>query len=215
MQPEIAPPKIEDGGPPLDDEKGSGAQAVERILKLTRDVSAPPFLAGAFAGSSFLLGIAERRPDLLSSALTGNPQIQFEKALTNAAAEAQAAGSVRDLMRALRRSKEEVAFLAAMFDLSGIWPLEAVMTNLSTAADRFVSLAVRFLLARAAEAGQFRPADPGSPEKDSGLIVLGMGKLGAEELNYSSDIDLIIFFDRSRAPWPVAISWPFWTMTMS
>lgn len=32
----------------------------------------------------------------------------------------------------------------------------------------------------------------------SGLVVLGMGKLGARELNYSSDIDLILLYDRER-----------------
>ena len=38
------------------------------------------------------------------------------------------------------------------------------------------------------------------PEENSGLIVLAMGKMGAGELNYSSDIDLIVLFDpRARA----------------
>ena len=39
------------------------------------------------------------------------------------------------------------------------------------------------------------PPDPDRPEEGSGLIVLAMGKMGAGELNYSSDIDLIVFFD--------------------
>src|SRR5204862_869008 len=41
-------------------------------------------------------------------------------------------------------------------------------------------------------------ADPQQPEQDSGLIVLGMGKLGGGELNYSSDIDLILLFDSAQ-----------------
>ncbi|CAN0565275.1 unnamed protein product, partial [Laminaria digitata] len=43
--------------------------------------------------------------------------------------------------------------------------------------------------------------DPEDPEADSGLIILGMGKLGARELNYSSDIDLIILFDQDTVPY--------------
>ncbi|MGN6607821.1 MAG: DPP IV N-terminal domain-containing protein, partial [Jatrophihabitans sp.] len=42
-------------------------------------------------------------------------------------------------------------------------------------------------------------ADPAHPERDSGFIVLGMGKLGAFELNYSSDVDLILLFDPDKA----------------
>src|SRR6266567_1053423 len=38
-------------------------------------------------------------------------------------------------------------------------------------------------------------AAPDQAEDDSGLVVLAMGKMGAGELNYSSDIDLIVFFD--------------------
>ena len=41
------------------------------------------------------------------------------------------------------------------------------------------------------------PPNPDRPEEGSGLIVLSMGKMGAGELNYSSDIDLIVFFDRN------------------
>src|SRR6185437_10997878 len=36
---------------------------------------------------------------------------------------------------------------------------------------------------------------PAEPARDSGWILLGMGKLGAHELNFSSDIDLVVFFD--------------------
>ncbi len=103
-------------------------------------------------------------------------------------------------MGILRQAKNEVAFLIALADLGDVWTVEEVTRRLSEAADLFLGLAVRFLLMRAAQAGQFRPPDPAAPEKHSGLIMLGMGKYGAHELNYSSDIDLIIFFDREVAP---------------
>ena len=52
----------------------------------------------------------------------------------------------------------------------------------------------------AAARGRARPLRRSDdPERDSGLIVLGMGKLGGGELNYSSDIDLILLYDPARA----------------
>src|SRR5262249_59756325 len=55
--------------------------------------------------------------------------------------------------------------------------------------------AVHHLLGDAARRGRLKPANPARPEQGSGLIVLAMGKMGARELNYSSDIDLIVFYD--------------------
>ena len=55
--------------------------------------------------------------------------------------------------------------------------------------------AVAHLLRAGHDAGHLRLPDPSDPERDCGFVVLGMGKLGARELNYSSDIDLIVLYD--------------------
>ena len=55
--------------------------------------------------------------------------------------------------------------------------------------------ALRFLLRQEVARGRMNAADPAHPEAGSGLIVLAMGKMGAGELNYSSDIDLIVLYD--------------------
>src|SRR5262249_54655968 len=52
-----------------------------------------------------------------------------------------------------------------------------------------------YLFADAARRGRYHPADPARPETGSGYIVLAMGKMGAGELNFSSDIDLVVFYD--------------------
>ena len=62
-------------------------------------------------------------------------------------------------------------------------------------ADTAVDAAARFVLAEAARAGRLTPKDKAQPQIGSGYIVLAMGKMGAFELNYSSDIDLIVFYD--------------------
>ena len=126
------------------------------------------------------------------------PEAQFEEILARTA-QASQAESQREIMRILRQGKTGIAFLIALADLADIWTVEEVTLRLSQAADLLVGAAVRFLR-RAAQAGQFRPRDPSNPDRDSGLVILGMGKYGAHELNYSSDIDLIVFFDREIAP---------------
>src|SRR6185312_15527165 len=96
-----------------------------------------------------------------------------------------AASTPADAMRALRLFKADIALLTALCDLAGVWPVMAVTRHLSQAADAAVTAAVSFLFRQAAQAGDWLADDP------AGYIVLGMGKYGAFELNYSSDIDLI------------------------
>ncbi len=59
---------------------------------------------------------------------------------------------------------------------------------------------VRWLLMHAAEAGRYLPQNPADPAQGCGMVVLALGKHGARELNYSSDIDVVVFFDPRRAP---------------
>ena len=98
-------------------------------------------------------------------------------------------------MRQLRRMKAEVSLLIALADIGGVWPIMRCAHALTALADAAVGAAVRFLLAEAARAGRLAPADPSEPEIGSGYIVLALGKMGGFELNYSSDIDLIVFYD--------------------
>ena len=193
----------------LDDEAGTGRAALDRLIAALERTGGTPaplsestanFLSGVFAGSSFLLGLAERQPQRLKAALNEDPDKRFAEILSGAAADAAGAATQRELMSILRQAKNETAFLIALADLGDVWTVDEVTRRLSEAADLFLSLALHFLLTRAARAGQFLPPDPAAPEKHSGLIVLGMGKYGANELNYSSDIDLIIFFEREIAP---------------
>ena len=194
---------------PLDPEDGRGARAAGRLVRALGAAGTPQtvfspetvaFLSGVFGGSSFLSGLAERNPGLLLETLENAPEALFDTILARTREEAAAGGSIRDIMRVLRQGKNGIAFLVALADLAGTWSVDEVTYRLSVTAGCFVSLAVRFLLKRAAEAGQLHPPVPSEPERGSGLIILGMGKFGAYELNYSSDIDLIVFFDRAIAP---------------
>jgi glutamate-ammonia-ligase adenylyltransferase len=98
-------------------------------------------------------------------------------------------------MQALRELKGEAHFLIALADVAGVADAQETVRRLSALAEACVAASVRFLLREAHRAGKIALPDPADPGHGSGLIVLGMGKLGAYELNFSSDIDLILFFD--------------------
>ncbi len=102
------------------------------------------------------------------------------------------------LKRLLRETKRQSALLIALADIVGLWTVEEVMDALSDFADASLAVTVDHLLYRAAEDGALAPPDPMRPSLDSGFIVLAMGKLGAHELNYSSDVDLIVLYDTDR-----------------
>jgi len=103
--------------------------------------------------------------------------------------------SQTELMAALRIAKNKLALLVAMADLSGVWKLEQVTKALSDFADYALTQTINFMLKSAAARGEITLRNTENPSAESGIIILGMGKLGGFELNYSSDIDLIIFFE--------------------
>lgn len=104
----------------------------------------------------------------------------------------------QDLMHHLRRSKARLALLTAIADITHIWTLEEVTHALSEFAARAVHIAVDALLIAAHHRGDIVLQQPENPSQRSGFIVIAMGKLGADELNYSSDIDLMLFFERGK-----------------
>ena len=167
---------------------------------LAVDETGRRLLASLFGNSPFLTQCSLNEPDLLRRLLQQGPEATFadvEGRLNRDLAGADRAAA----MRALRLARRRVALLVALSDMAGWWPLERVTGALSRFADLALAAAIRHLLAAAAAAGEFAPPDPDAPERDSGLVVLGMGKLGAGELNYSSDIDLIVLYDAERAPY--------------
>jgi glutamate-ammonia-ligase adenylyltransferase len=151
-----------------------------------------------FAGSPFLHRVSDRDPAFLVRCLTEDTEAVFEAVLRDIRA-ASSLASTREVMSALRTCRNRLALLIGLADLAGAWPVDTVVARLSEAAEASIEAALRFLLRAAAASGKYRPFDPDAPEKGCGLIVLAMGKLGARELNYSSDIDLVVFFDADRA----------------
>jgi [glutamine synthetase] adenylyltransferase / [glutamine synthetase]-adenylyl-L-tyrosine phosphorylase len=145
--------------------------------------------------SPFLWDLVSRDTQRLLQLLRSDPDRHFERVLAEASAGVAQTHDLEAAMRLLRRMKSEAALLIALADIGGAWPVMRAAAALSDLADTAVRSAVQFALAEAARAGRIQPVDPADPQKGSGYIVLAMGKLGGRELNYSSDIDLIVFFD--------------------
>lgn len=105
--------------------------------------------------------------------------------------------SENEVMSRLRVAKRRLSFIAALADLARIFTARDTTRWLSDMADASLSAAIDHLLLSAHESGKLKLKNAAAPSEGSGLIVLGMGKLGARELNYSSDIDAVVFFEPS------------------
>jgi glutamate-ammonia-ligase adenylyltransferase len=189
---------------------GRGAERVPQMLAeaeantpafaaVLRDPKVQSLLRGTFDGSLYLTTLASLDAVRLARILTQVPERHFANLTSEFAATMGAAQDMGVAKKALRQYKSEVALLTALADLGGVWPVMTVTRVLSESADAAVAAVVRFLFRKASEQGIWQPLDPAAPEQSSGYFVLAMGKLGAYELNYSSDVDLIVFFDREKS----------------
>jgi len=194
--------------PKLVDRKAAQARLDDWLASVARS-AAGKALKGLMAGSptveALLLGLADGSPylwdlatvkaDRLLSVLNSDPDRHFADLLQTSVRAVAAAEDEAEAMRLLRLMKSEAALLIALADIGGVWPVMRATRALTELADTAVGAAVRFLLGEAADRGKLKPADRTRPDEGSGHIVLAMGKMGAFELNYSSDIDLIVFYD--------------------
>ncbi len=92
---------------------------------------------------------------------------------------------------ALRHLKSRFALLCGLYDLSGAWSLDEVTQGITRFADTAINAALNALLRDAAASNKIHYADAAR----CGFVILAMGKHGAFELNYSSDVDLIVLYD--------------------
>lgn len=149
-------------------------------------------LLPVFAASPYLAGLARRWPDRLRRTLDSDPEARLAEIL--AAMEALT-GAPDEAKAPLRHLKAELHLLTALCDLGGVWDLDQVTGALSRFADAAARAALRILADDWRRRGRLisAPDDPRGPVP--GLFVLAMGKGGAFELNYSSDIDLSLFYE--------------------
>lgn len=149
-------------------------------------------IAGTAGSSPYLKGLIEREAEWLPQALHHPDQ-----ALADVMAAARALPPDQ-LKPGLRQAKRRLAVLTALADIAGAWPLEKVTAALTDFGALAADVAAKSEIATLIR----RKKLPGMTEEDietaAGMVILAMGKMGAHELNYSSDIDLIVLFDETR-----------------
>ena len=153
-------------------------------------------LASVCVHSPFLAELIRRDPARLLRLLDTDPATGLAGARMAMAEAVQAATDEAEVMVALRRLRAETALAVALADIGEVFDLAAVTAELTATADAAISAAVDYLLREAVGAGKARKFTRGA----SGYVVLAMGKHGARELNYSSDVDLIVLYDPAQAP---------------
>lgn len=156
--------------------------------------AAEPALRSVLAASDYLSGLVRRWPERLRLTLEANP----EQRLADILAQTRAlSGGADDVLAPLRWLKAELHLLTALSDLGGVWSLDEVTAALSDFADATLEAAFAAVAHdRRVRGHLIAPADPANPIP--GLFGLAMGKHGAGELNYSSDIDVTIFHVQER-----------------
>ena len=179
---------------------GTQAKSLKGLLAAHPTVNT--LLESLAESSPFLWDLVSRDPDRLLRLLGADPDRHLAALLAANGRAVAATADESEAMGLLRRMKAEAALLIALADIGGVWPVMRATRALTDLADTAVDAAVGFVLAEAARAGRLSPKDNVRPQDGSGYVVLAMGKMGAFELNYSSDIDLIVFYDAATPALP-------------
>ncbi len=177
----------------------TGDAALARLAaEMSGDPAASRLLHFLFGNSPYLSAIAAREPEFTANLIVHGPDQARDSVLAMTAQATREAIGGANPGRALRIAKRRLALAVAVADITESWPLAKITGALSEFAETALQCAASHMLIETARRGAFTLTDPEDPQRNSGLIVLAMGKLGAGELNYSSDIDLIVFYDEER-----------------
>jgi [glutamine synthetase] adenylyltransferase / [glutamine synthetase]-adenylyl-L-tyrosine phosphorylase len=185
------------------------APVAPAVASQTLHAAAQPFAgspwqsaaSAAARNAPYLASLMTRRADLVAAPDASWPDRLLQDALDDAASIARDPPGMDEAMRRLRRAKDAVHLGAAIADLAGAWNLARVTSALTDFADAALRAAMALAARDAAERLYLAPealADPRGPAP--GYALIAMGKMGARELNYSSDIDFSVFFDSVRLP---------------
>jgi glutamate-ammonia-ligase adenylyltransferase len=202
--------------PPLADGKGARARLADLAERAAQDPRTQ-VLAGLLKNGAFgdlLASLADNSPFLWQLAAQDLDRLQRLAAAAPEDAHRDivkrqeeiwrrfAAGEVKrdDVVRELRRNRAAHALLVALADIGGVWTIDEATRALTEFADASTRGAVNVVLSEAAASGRVVLPNPEDPGAGSGVVILALGKHGAGELNYSSDIDLVVFFDSASSP---------------
>jgi glutamate-ammonia-ligase adenylyltransferase len=157
-------------------------------------------LRPVFGASPYLAGLARLSPERLRAILAVGPEARIAALNAATLALVNADLTLDEVKLQLRLLKADVHLLTALADLGGVWDLDRVTSALTVFADATVLAGLSAVAKVERDKGRLL-GDPASPDGPvPGLFGFAMGKYGASELNYSSDIDLTLFYEPEVLP---------------
>ena len=175
-----------------------GQRTLEALGERAGEGRLRELIGAAASNSPYLARLLEREADTLQLDLSGDPRVRLAAMLASLRFDDPPPRA--DMMRHLREVKRRGSLLIALADLGGVWDLDEVTGALTKLADTALACSLRYAMIEAIGRGRFVPTDKDEPADDSALFFLAMGKYGAHELNYSSDIDFSCYFNAERLP---------------
>lgn len=152
-------------------------------------------LGPLLTAAPYLFEIAQRHTGCLVQWLSGPAEAAIPGVLTKAETlETQTPEETASRLRAL---KAQLALITAVGEVGGAWGAAATTAALSDFADRALDALLGSLVREAGQNGRLTLEPDADPARQSGLALFALGKHGGRELNYSSDIDIVAFYDTS------------------
>ncbi len=142
----------------------------------------------------YLKGLAERHADWFVASRAISPDTALQTVLLGVKRAGETATDEAGISREVRIAKGRVALLAAVSEVEGRWTTAQSTAALSDLADFALEAGLDTLMRLAAGRGQLKNGTAAT----SGLAIFALGKHGGRELNYSSDIDIVAFFDSDK-----------------
>ncbi|MEY2408231.1 MAG: [glutamine synthetase] adenylyltransferase / [glutamine synthetase]-adenylyl-L-tyrosine [Verrucomicrobiota bacterium] len=177
---------------------GKGFEHLPDAARVT-DAAQARILAAIFSGSRAMTELLGQHPQWIPSILTPDylQHARKEQGLRRdiALLSEPGSGDGPDVFGRLRESRQREMFRIAARDLAGLGVTREVMEEISNVADVVLDATLGFCLGPlVARFGQPFHQDSLGRWTESKFCVIGLGKLGGRELNYSSDVDLIFVY---------------------
>lgn len=155
-------------------------------------------LNAVFGASPYLTQLLMRDLTFGYHVMTGNWTEILDNLIPNLLSETLPTFDRSKIMVDMRVAKRRMALTLGLADVAGQIPVMYVTRYLSKLADACLQLSLDHLIYKAITGGHLTGLSPERLSQDSGLFIIAMGKMGAFELNYSSDIDIIVLFDPNK-----------------
>ncbi len=162
-------------------------------------------LISVMGASPFLRRLMLRHPEVLQDCLTAPADSHLDDLCARLERDLAVATGQSEAMKLLRLFKRNSALAIALYDIAQVYPVERIIAMITDIADCAVRGAVSFLYRQNLPASDMDNGRGEDLVATSGYFVMAMGKQGGRELNYSSDIDLIILYDADRVSLPEGI----------